>query len=302
MTGPATTTDGAAPPRDPASAPDAAPSPASVPHLVQDVLKWTETVAVPVGALSGLLLFFGWSYSRAYFGYFGIDQRLLQYSVQDQVLLSADVMFGTAVLVLAVVLALVLLDRLTTRVALRPDRLGRGARVATPVAGIVLLGVGLVAALRLPGLPTILPLRAGAIVFMAGAVIMLSVGARRGRRSGRAVLVAALLLAAFWITTLDAENEGTVIARQIDDAPAHLPLVTLYSEKYLDLPGPAVEFTQETSPTGAPLYRYGGLRLLTYSNDRWFLLTGRYDGYRSTVAVLLNDGSVRADVARQSQE
>ena len=67
-------------------------------------------MAAPIGVTTGLLLFFGWTYSRTYFGHFGIDQRLLQYSVQDQLLLSADVMLGTAMIVLTVVLALVLLD------------------------------------------------------------------------------------------------------------------------------------------------------------------------------------------------
>src|SRR5512133_414505 len=99
-------------------------STAAAPKAVQDLLKWTETVAAPIGTIGGLLLFFGWTYSRAYFGYFGIDQRLLQYSVQDHLLLSADVMFGTAVMVLTVVLALVLLNRIMTPLRERRDRLG----------------------------------------------------------------------------------------------------------------------------------------------------------------------------------
>jgi uncharacterized protein involved in response to NO len=139
------------------------------------------------------------------------------------------------------------------------------------------------------------------VAFLAGAVILLRLGSWAGRGIGKAPLVAALLLASFWITTLYAENAGTVLAQQIDDAPAHLPLVTIYSEKHLDLPGSAVMATEEMSPTGSPLYRYGGLRLLAFSADRWFLITGRYDGYRSTVAIVKSDDDVRMDVARQAQ-
>jgi hypothetical protein len=272
-----------------------------VPGAVHDLLKWAETVAAPVGVVTGLLLFFGWTYSRAYFGHFGIDQRLLQYSVQDQMLLSADVMFGTAVLVLTVVLVLVGLDRLLTWLGGRADGVGRVARWTMPVAGLVLLGVGLLSALRLPQLAAIVPLRTAAVAFLAGAVILLFLGTRTDRRAVRAPLLVALLLATFWVTTLYAENEGTLIAEQVDDAPAHLPLVTLYSDKYLDLPGTAVLFSEETSPAATPLYRYGGLRLLAFSSGRWFLITGRYDGYRSTVAIV-GEGDARADVARQDQE
>ena len=274
----------------------------TVPRLVSDLLRWTETVAVPLGAVSGLLVFFGSTHSRAYFGYFGVDQRLLQYSVQDQVLRSADVMFGTAVLVLSVVLVLVGLDRLLALLGRRTDRLGRGVAVAPPAAGLALLGVGLVSALRLPLVSLVVPLRAAAVLFVAGAMIMLSVGSRSGRRAGRTLLLAALVLGAFWITTLYAETEGRVLAQQVDDAPAHLPLVTLYSSTYVDLPGLAVVVSKVASPTGTPLYRYTGLRLLAFSNDRWFLITGRREAYRSTVAIVANDGSIRAEIARQAED
>lgn len=292
--------DEVAPAPDPPHRPPAR-APAPVPGVVHDVLKWAETVAAPIGVTTGLLLFFGWTYSRAYFGHFGIDQRLLQYSVQDQMLLSADVMFGTAVLVLTVVLVLVGLDRLLTRLGRREDQVGRGARRTTPAAGFLLLGAGLLSALRLPQLPEVVPLRTAAVAFLAGAVILLVVGSRAGRRAGRAPLLVALLLATFWVTTLYAENEGRVIAMQIDDTPAHLPLVTLYSDTFLDLPGTAVEYAEAASPAGTPLYRYGGLRLLAHSAGRWFLITGRYEGYRSTVAIV-GEGDARVDVARQNQE
>ena len=107
--------------------------PSAVPKAVHDVLNWAETVAAPVGVVVALLVFFGRTYSRAYFGRFGIDQHLLQYSAQDQGLLSADAMFGTAVLVLAVAMLLVLADRLLTPLRSREDRVGRVARVSPPV-------------------------------------------------------------------------------------------------------------------------------------------------------------------------
>ena len=79
----------------------------SLPSLVDRIMKLVETVAAPVGAVTGFLLFFGWTYSGAFYGYFGINQRLLEYSVQDHLLQSAQPLFGTAVILLTVVGVLV---------------------------------------------------------------------------------------------------------------------------------------------------------------------------------------------------
>ena len=162
--------------------------------------------------------------------------------------------------------------------------------------------VGVSYALRLPMLPMALPLRAASVAFFVGTLILLRSSARLTRRFGRTLLVGALALSVFWITTQYAESEGRQFAKQVDDSPAHLPLATIYSAKYLDLPGSAVILTVEESSSGPPLYRYSGLRVLAFSADRWFLITGRYDGYRSTVAIIKDDGGVRVDVARQNQE
>ena len=274
-------------------------------NIVYDAIKWVETVAIPVGAVSGLLVFFGWTYSSAYFGYFGISQRMLQYSIQDQMLLSADVTFGTAVLMFAVVVAILLLDRLLAPWRGRQGRLGLWTRRSVPAIGVLLFGVGLLSAAGLSWLPIHVPARVAAIAFLAGAIIVLRADLDQRKTGkgesprGHLIFAAALLLSAFWMATLYAQNAGETFGRQIDEAPTRLALVTVFSEKYIDLPGSAVIATEEVSVTGSPLYRYGGLRLLAFSNDRWFLLTGRYDGYRSSVTVLMNGDSFRVEVAKQ---
>jgi hypothetical protein len=101
------------------------------------------------------------------------------------------------------------------------------------------------------------------------------------------------------VTTVYATDAGSALAEHTDRNLARLPLVTLFTERYIDLPGSAVHAYPERSPEGTPLYRYTGLRLLTYSNDRWFLITGSYNGYRSTVTVVRDDPGIRLEVARQ---
>jgi hypothetical protein len=271
---------------------------------VENLAKVLETVGAPLGIVAGFLVFFGGTYSGAYFGWFGVDQRMLRYSIQDQMLQSAQPMFGTAVRVLALVVALWVLDRASTPLRRRPDRLGAAGRAVVLAAAVVATAVGLLSALGLDAVARIVPPRVAALMMLAGSLVLLRVR-RSGRRAGagwrteRAVLAAALLLAAFWVTTLYATEAGVGIARQIDRTPALLPLVTVFSERYVDLPGSTVVATQQRSPEGAVLYRYTGLRLLAYSDDRWFLLTGSLPGYRSTVTVVQDRPELRLEVARQ---
>jgi hypothetical protein len=280
-----------------------AEQPSSTP-VVERVAEIIQAVAAPAGAVTGFLFFFGWTYSGAYYGYFGVNQRLLQYSLQDQLLQSAQPMFGTAVILLTVAAALWLIDRWSAPVRRRSDRLGRWARGATLGAGLFTIGVGLLSALGLPPLPRVLPARTAALLMLAGALVLVRIrwtrtGADRARSVERLLLVSAALLAVFWVTTVYATETGSAVAERTDRSPERLPLVTLFTERYLDLPGSSVVLTEESSRTGGPLYRYTGLRLLTYSNSRWFLITGSHEGYRSTVTVVRDDPALRLEVANQ---
>jgi hypothetical protein len=292
--------------------PASTPAPESVPAAAGDTslgavferaAKLVENVAAPLGALTGFLIFFGWTYSGAYFGHFGISQRLLQYSVRDQLLQSAQPMFGTAVVLLCVVGALWAADRASSGLRRRRGWVGRVARATTLAAGLVASAVGLWAALGRP-FPSVLSPQAAALLLFAGALVLVRLrwaagGKHPGRSFERALLVAAITIAVFWVTTLYATGAGTQLARDVDQVPVRLPLVTLFSERYLDLPGSSVVATEQRAPDGSPVYRYTGLRLLAYSNDRWFLLTGANEGYRSSVVVVRDDPALRFEVANQ---
>lgn len=267
-----------------------------------------EAVLAPAGAVTALLVYFGWTRSRAFFGYFGIDQSILQYSLSDHLLRSADSTFGTAVLLLVVVLVLVALERAvaTWTHPSRSDRIGRWARTAVTIIGLLLFSLGLLFALRLEFGGITIPAIVGAVTLAAGAIIVLRTGlalitlTSTPRAFARVLVLVPLFLASFWASTLYAQDGGVTLARAVDDVPARLPLVTVYSDKYLDLPGSAVMGTAVPSADETTRYRYTGLRLLAYSNGRWFLLTGRYGtGYRSSVLVLGDADYIRVEVARQ---
>jgi hypothetical protein len=107
-----------------------------------------------------------------------------------------------------------------------------------------------------------------------------------------------LVVALFWAATLYAQDLGQRAARGTNANPAGLPLVTVFSEEYLDLPGSQVRATQAPGADGDTYYRYSGLSLLTYANGTWFLISGRYsDSYRSSVLVLRDTAAVRVELA-----
>jgi len=143
------------------------------------------------------------------------------------------------------------------------------------------------------------------VALLVGALLLLRAGVRSsvgGGRGERFLFVVATVLAVFWVATVYAGEAGSGLARQVDESPGLLPLVTVFSANYLDLPGSAVSATQNASPDGGPLYRYTGLRLLTYSEGRWFLVTGSYPGYRSTVTVLADASGLRVEVAAAKRD
>ena len=292
------------PASEPASQNADTEEPGSPASLVDRVTKVFETVVASLGVVTGFLFFFGWTYSGAYYGYFGINQRLLKYSMQDQLLQSAQPMFGTAVILLTVVAALWVLDRASAGLRQRRGRLGRVARRTTLGAGLLAGGIGLLSALGLRPFPEVLSARTTALMMLVGVLVLVRIRWRQkpaghARRTERVLIVAATMVAVFWVATVFATDAGSALARNTDRTPARLPLATLFTERYIDLPGSSIVVTPQQSPEGTPLYRYTGLRLLTYSNDRWFLITGSYDGYRSTVTVVRDDPGLRLEVARQ---
>ena len=260
-----------------------------------------QTVGGALGLLTGFLVFFGARYTGAFYGYFGITHGVLQYSIQDQLVQSAQPLFGTAALLLALAALLWVLDRAFRPLRRRPGRVGWWTRATTAAIGLVLGLVGLLAALDIPRVSDAVPPRVAALGMLIGALCVLRAGEGLRGRGGRALLVVTSILAVFWVATVYAGEAGTALARQVDESPALVPLVTVFSGEYLDIPGSSVRATRYGSPEGMQMYRYTGLRLLTYSEGRWFLVTGTYDGYRPSVTVLPDRPGLQVEVANGQQ-
>jgi hypothetical protein len=267
----------------------------------------------PVTIITGLLVYLGYMSNRAYFTYFGISQSLLDVSMESYVLRSADVTFGSSTRLAAIAALLVLTEWAVAQLQRRRQRAGRLAIVAIRTGALVAILAGLYFAFGGPvprGTPSValpIALAVGSIVILRQlrlarsspeATTSSSMLSDSQHRLARTVLLTFLVLAAFWGANLYAVESGRTAARIDDSTPGRLPLVTVFSEKFLDLPGTNVD-QSEISITGQDVhYRYAGLRLLRYANERWFLVTGSYgDQYASPVAVLRDDSSIRVEVA-----
>jgi hypothetical protein len=270
------------------------------PRDVGRIVELIAAVVAPVTVLTGLLAHIGSVRNRAYYGHLGVDQNLLQLSVQDLVLRSADVTFGALARLLAVALALVALDQLLAATARRGNARHHLITVLA-AAGVVLAVAGLLLAVGVGPASGPTPLL-GALLLGTGTVIAFRFG--RARAAARppgpiptAALVTALLLALFWAATLYAQDLGRRAATDVDEGRAPLPVVGVYSDEYLDLPGRNITASAAPVPAGGEVYRYSGLRLLTYANERWFLITEpRSEQYRSRVVVLRDTEDVRIEV------
>jgi hypothetical protein len=87
-------------------------------------------------------------------------------------------------------------------------------------------------------------------------------------------------------------------AAAIDQDPNGLAVVTIFSATPLDLAGRNVTASRTMTPEGTWAYRYSGAQLLTYANDRWFLLVSPASpDYHSRVVVLPTAGGMHVETA-----
>lgn len=259
----------------------------------------------PATALTALLLYVGWVRTRAFYGYFGVNSGALGLSPQDYILRSADVGLGAVVLLALAAGVLLALDWLLAFLLNRAEgrRWGRWARPALATVGAALTLAGLSSVTAEASVAATPPLTSAVLIAM-GAVLLLRFGigspgqpAVFGPATG-AFGLAVLLVVACWAANSYAQQIGTAAAVAIDQNPTALPVVTVFSDEPLDLPGAYISPAQVPKPDERTTYRYTGARLLTYGNDRWFLITeSASPSYRSPVVVLRDTESVRVETA-----
>jgi hypothetical protein len=264
----------------------------------------------PTSFLTGMLYYFGYVSTKAFYSYFGVSLSALDFSTANYLVGNADTFFKPAATMLIALIVLFIAHRLLGQ-ALNLGGKGwaRGVALglfglAAGLAGIGLSGLygepdGLVSPLALVSAGLLLEYSAwvasryGALPARIGAPLRAGVNLRRG------LIAALVLLAAFWTVTDVANDHGVATARLVEQSLVLEPQAVVYSQQDLHLPGPGVNVTVLGGPDSAYRFRYNGLRPLIYAHDRWFLLpVGWTHDNGSTVIVLQDDPArLRVDLA-----
>jgi hypothetical protein len=257
--------------------------------------------------ITALLLYFGWVWSRAYFRHFGLTPEILQYSNQDYLLRSIDTAFGSSVRALAAASLLVLLEGGSSRLTANRIWVQRWVAPILPHVALTLWALGLALAAGI-GHPRV-PASASAAILMAGSWLLfrqreaVSEFIRAPVRLMHISATIAALLGALWAANLYAEETARQTASSVESSLEFLPEITVFSDKYLDLPGTLVKATKVTVTSDSDGYRYSGMRLLAYSNHRWFLLTGKQTaGSPLTVTILEDREGIRVELSTHARQ
>ena len=248
--------------------------PAETERRLESVISLLTTYVAPATALGALVFYFGWTYTRAFWLYFGIDPTVLGFSNQDYILRSVNALFPALLLMAVLAAGVPPLMRFTDR-TLRGSKLTPGVRIAVGAAGFVAFTSGVVALIR------------GEVYVEAVSPILLGLGTlllrwtQHLRRvfaagSSRSLLEAMafwvlLTLSVFWAVSDFARVSGRGAARFTGQNLQARPAVTVFSVEPLGLVGPGVISSAER--TGARYrHSYAGLRLLLRSGARYMLL------------------------------
>jgi hypothetical protein len=287
------------------------PAPATADRVLARAAGVVGQVLVPLGAVTGVLYYFGHVRERALYAYFGVPVGSLDLTTTDYVLRSTQAIFTPLASLLVVTLVVVLVHQLVLgRTAARHPTWWRRATIATAAVALLLLGLGVAALARLPPLEPV----AGALSLGAGAALLeyavwmtaaddgvpepVSQALHHGRFLRGGVLAAVVLLALFWWTTNVANSNGLATARAIEGSLVVRSEAVVLSAEPLSVDGYGVEVERLRDGAAGFRYRHTGLRVLAHTGERWVLLPVGWHPGNGAVAVLLPEDAegVRVDV------
>lgn len=278
--------------------------------LWSHVLGYVSVIGPPATVVTALVFYFGWARAKAQAEWMGLHVNLFGYTTRDFALLSISALYLPLLLLVALGLLWVWLDRILRR---RVDRGAAGglsttlprAALVGAAALIVLMVVLLFAERRYSPLYAPYLVTVGVLVAAwAVRIRRYAAGAGDGPRrpaeqqAVEATLVLVLVaLLLFWGTSNFAEARGRGLAEALETNLLWLPRAQVYSEKPLGLDVPGLT-THDLGTDEAPLYRYDGLRLLSVSGERYFFLHDGWSVEEGTVVVLPDDSSLRVQYGR----
>jgi hypothetical protein len=263
-----------------------------------------SSVVAPITLVTALLVYAAWTRTKTFFAYFGVDSSILGLSVQEYLLRSADTAFGLLAWIAVAWLTVLVAARVGSRlIGLLKTRWRRRIHAVVAWLALACVLVGLLSIVW-PVLSGALSPYGAAAILSGGSLVLARSRRGLGHPGGsisddltRAALVVIVALAAFWTATDYARDLGTREAENVDRQPDSLAEVDLYSAEPLDMPGSLVSSSGVNVTPSTMSYRYIGLRLLEFSNDRWLVITGRRENLHSSVLILKDSDDIRVQIA-----
>lgn len=278
---------------------DAVDAAKTAPSGIRKTLGAMAAVIAPLTAITALLYYVGWERTRVFFGHFGVNVSQIGFGADDYIIRSGEVGFGVVAWISVGGVLLLGLDKalgvyLTRSVNITATQAIRWGLLAVGAAFTV---IGLAGASEHHVLAVISPL-AGAALLAVGPSMMARFGAHHLGKGGEILVILFVALAGFWGATIYARDIGRSSAEAIDADPSSLPVVTVFSDKPLDMPGELVAATRTLVGENEWSYRYTGAGLLGYANDRWFLITNpATPDFRSSVVILHESDSIHVETS-----
>lgn len=277
--------------------------------------EFLGVVLAPVTVLTALLYEFGYVREQALYGYFGIDVDQLGFPFQDLVLRSAQVIFRPLIFLAFLALLAVAGHLLLIRWLYRHSSTSRPVRATAPVVGLAAAGTFNLIPL------TLVPTRAAPVALGAAAVLTeyavhLTEQQRHRQRSRRArrrpppplmsapltrirrtALSAIVIIALFWGFSIEAGRQGEQFARGMAATIGYQPAAIVYSTDRLPFSGNyRLDEVDLTPAKTVWRWRYTRLRVLTYRNNRWFLLPTSWTKGNDAPVVILTENPTRLRV------
>lgn len=278
-------------------------------------------VIAPSTILTVLLFYYGWVRTNALFYYFGIDQTVLGFSIQDYLLRSITVVFEPLrwilILLLAGLWGHVWISRLITA---QPE-----AKVSWFVGCLprLILAFGLLLVLSSEAAVWLNPQfefllypliwTIGVSLTSCGFYLFIQLrGTRNGaekrtsqmpvaspgvHRLSVGLVIGLLLMGLFWTVADYGSLMGRRRAEQIVWWPEYSPNVIVYSQGSLGLEGPGVTQTIVSDPQSIYKYRYTGLRFLIRSDNKYFLLPLSKSRSPSNTIIIPDDDTIRVEIS-----
>lgn len=270
---------------------------------LERTIQVVGSVIAPVTVFAALMFYFGWIRTNALFQYFGVDAAVLGFSTQDYMLRGVEGFYHPLGMLLVVGLVGLWLHSLVSR------RLTLRRRAKRLQLTVIVLGLVGLALFSMGVAGVVEPSLFGRYILMAP--ICLGFGAAIGaygrwlwqrlqdvhtsgplqpRWAGIANLILVSLLVTlslFWAVSEYAAAIGRGRAEALARGLMGRPGVTVFSVDRLFLQGPGIiEIQLPDDPYAGYRYRYDGMRLLTESDGRLFLLPESWIPARTSTVVL----------------